>query len=280
MNWTKSNAETFVPSQAEPEEALRRTTHLAIGAHSDDLEFMCWDGILQCYRRADDWFTGVTVTSGSGSPRTGPYADFSNQDMIEFRLHEGRTAAMMGEYSALVNLMYESVEVRQTNRREVVAELERILDLTRPKVLYTHNLLDKHSTHIGIATAVVEAARGIGFKPERFLGCEVWRGLDWVPESRKVVLDVSRRPSLMKAIVGVFDSQIAGGKRYDLAAVGRKRANATFYDAYQADKVCHLEYALDMMPLLDDKELSFSDYIGSYIESFKSDCLKAVGEIG
>ena len=280
MQWRNDQAETFVPLGISDEEALKQTTHLAIGAHSDDLEFMCWHGILQCFRRPSDWFTGVTVTSGSGSPRTGSYADMSDQQMIEVRLREGRTAALVGEYSALINLMYESVEVRRTNRPAVISELEKVLEITRPRVLYTHNLLDKHTTHLGIATAVVEAARNIDYTPERFLGCEVWRGLDWVPESRKIVLDVSERPALTQSFVGVFDSQIAGGKRYDLAAGGRKRANATFFDAYQEDKVSHLEYALDMMPLLEDPGLSFADYALSYLDEFKAGCLEALKEVG
>ena len=39
------------------------------------------------------------------------------------------------------------------------------------------------------------------------------------------------------ALIGVFDSQIAGGKRHDLAVLGRRRANAT-YNASHA-RGCH-----------------------------------------
>ena len=37
----------------------------------------------------------------------------------------------------------------------------------------------------------------------------------------KVALDVQDRESLTAALLGVFDSQITGGKRYDLATAGR-----------------------------------------------------------
>ncbi|MCK5428285.1 MAG: hypothetical protein KAI94_02380, partial [Anaerolineales bacterium] len=58
-------AEIFVPDNLPPEEALARTTHMAIGAHQDDLEIMAIDGILQCFQRKDRWFTGVVATNGS-----------------------------------------------------------------------------------------------------------------------------------------------------------------------------------------------------------------------
>ena len=70
--------------------------------------------------------------------------------------------------------------------------------------------------------------------------------------------------------------QIAGGKRYDLATGGRKRANATFFDAYEADEVSHLEYALDMMPLLENPRLSYSDYVASYLTHFQGELLGAL----
>ena len=42
-------------------------------------------------------------------------------------------------------------------------------------------------------------------------------------DEEKVSLDVSAYPSLAEALVGVFDSQISGGKRYDLATRGAAR---------------------------------------------------------
>lgn len=274
--WHNPGAEVYLPSELSEKEALSRTTHLAVGAHPDDLEIMCWDGILQCFRRSDKWFTGVTVTNGSGSPRGETYAQFSDAEMVEVRLREQRAAALTGEYSAQVSLMYSSAEARESKRVELVDDLVKLLESTRPEVLYTHNLVDKHNTHLAIGTAVVEAARKASLRPRAFLGCEVWRGLDWVPDPRKVVLDVSGHPGLTHSLVGLYDSQITGGKRYDLATGGRKRANATFFDAYQSDTVTHYEYALDMMPLLDDHDLSYQQYVRSYLEHFQNDIYGAL----
>ena len=40
MKLTKPAADIFVPDAKPIDEATARTTHLAIGAHQDDLEFM------------------------------------------------------------------------------------------------------------------------------------------------------------------------------------------------------------------------------------------------
>ena len=49
-------------------------------------------------------------------------------------------------------------------------------------------------------------------------------------------MDVSGRDNLAAAMNGVFDSQIAGGKRYDLATIGRRAANATFFESHATDQ--------------------------------------------
>src|SRR5690242_14480114 len=77
MEFTRKNAEIYVPDGAAPGDALARTTHLGIGAHQDDLEIMCLEGILAGFGRQDTWFTGVVVTDGSGSARDSLYANYS-----------------------------------------------------------------------------------------------------------------------------------------------------------------------------------------------------------
>ena len=53
-------AEIFVPDGRTVPAALARITHLGIGAHQDDLEFMAFHGILACYGSMTEWFGGVT----------------------------------------------------------------------------------------------------------------------------------------------------------------------------------------------------------------------------
>ena len=63
----------------------------------------------------------------------------------------------------------------------------------------------------------------------------MWRDLDWLMDADKVVFDVSAHENLQAALLGVFDSQICGGKRYDLATMGRRRANATYFASHGVD---------------------------------------------
>ncbi len=49
--------------------------------------------------------------------------------------------------------------------------------------------------------------------PQKIYGCEVWRDLDWIVDSDKVVFDVGAHENLAVALTGVFDPQISGGKK-------------------------------------------------------------------
>ncbi|MEM0898082.1 MAG: PIG-L family deacetylase, partial [Verrucomicrobiota bacterium] len=69
----------------------------------------------------------------------------------------------------------------------------------------------------------------------------------------------------------VFDSQITGGKRYDLASVGRRQANATFHFARGNDEKKQITFALDLTPLVRDEEINVVDYVLSFIDEFRSD---------
>ena len=113
------------------------------------------------------------------------------------------------------------------------------------------------------------------------LGCEVWRNLDWLCPQDKVILDVSRHENLHAALVGVFDSQICGGKRYDLAAMGRNRSNATFSESHAVDTAQALTYALDLTPLITtETETDPGEYIQRYINRFAQEVRDRMGKLG
>tara|TARA_B100000900_G_scaffold338691_1_gene300950 strand:+ start:23 stop:889 length:867 start_codon:yes stop_codon:yes gene_type:complete len=269
-------ADIFIPDDVPVEEALARTSHLAIGAHSDDLEIMAYHGILGCYgyRKKNKWFTGITATDGRGSSRSGPYSDCTDEEMAKIRQTEQRQAAMVGKYGAMLQLGYESDLIMendgQTNLRK---DILNILEKCQPEVVYTHNPADKHDTHIAVLSASIMAMRDLPNerRPKKVLGCEVWRDLDWMPDDEKVALDVSHRENLANALVSIFDSQITGGKRYDRAAVGRRYANATFFQAGGQDRSEQLTFAMDLTPLIDDPTIEVKGYVMEYIDKFKNE---------
>jgi len=262
-------AKVFVPDGLPAEEALARTTHMAIGAHQDDLEIMAFDGILKCFQREDKWFCGVVLTDGSGSPRDGLYRDYTDDEMQVVRRKEQKKAAVIGEYGAQVLLDYPSSAVKDSGDRAPVEDLKLLLEAAKPQVVYTHNLADKHDTHVAVALRVIEAIRGLpeGERPERLYGCEVWRALDWMVDADKVVFDISAHENLQAALLGVFDSQICGGKRYDLATMGRRRANATYYASHSTDVATGMIFAMDLTPLIEG-DMSIRAYVREFTERF------------
>ncbi|AUD66064.1 PIG-L family deacetylase [Tenericutes bacterium MZ-XQ] len=273
MKLLKPTAEFFVFDGKPVEEAINRTTYMSIAAHQDDIEIMAYDGILKCFNNPEEWFFGVVVTNGSGSARDGGYKNYTDEDMINIRKLEQKKAAFIGEFGALALLDHPSKEVKDPENTEIVDEMLMLLNQAKPKVLYTHNLADKHDTHIGVTTKVIKAIRKMDKKdrPEKVYGCEVWRNLDWMVDSEKVSFDVSAHPNLAASLVEVFDSQIVGGKRYDLAALGRRLANATFSESHFVDKTNAVSLAMDLTPLIEDDSLDISAYVLDYIERFKKD---------
>jgi LmbE family N-acetylglucosaminyl deacetylase len=273
MKLSRPGAEIWVPDGRAPAEAFTRTTQMGIGAHPDDVEILAQRGILDCFDRRDRWFTAVVVTDGAGSARTGPYADYTDDQMRAVRKLEQKKAGMVGDYSAVVLLDHTSADVKTPKAPPVVADLAAILSAARPQVVYTHNLADKHDTHVGTALRVIEACRTLpqAQRPSRVLGGEVWRDLDWMCDPDKVAIDVQDRESLTAALLGVFDSQITGGKRYDLATAGRHRAHATYHQAHDLDATVALTSAMDLTPLVQSDALDPLAYARGYIERFAAE---------
>ena len=270
MQFHNSHAEVYVPDGSPADLALLRTTHLAIGAHQDDLEIMAWHGILECFGKSEQYFTGVTVTNGAGSARDGVYAHYTDEQMQAVRRVEQRKAAFVGEFSAHVFLDYTSSAVKDGKNTTVVDDLKQLIGAAKPRVIYTHNLADKHDTHVGVVLRVIRALRELPAdqRPERLYGCEVWRNLDWLNDKDKVVFDVSAHENLAASLVGIFDSQIAGGKRYDIATLGRRRANATYFESHATDVATSVIFGIDLTPLVADASLDPNKYIQGYINRF------------
>ena len=266
-------ADLFIPDGTPEADALARITHLGIGAHQDDLEFMAFHGILQCFHGDTEWFGGVTCTDGSGSARTGHYADYTDAQMIAVRKEEQRQAAIVGRFGAMVQLDYPSGIAKDAADCRLREDLRSLLAATQPRVVYTHNPADKHDTHIAVVVPVIQAIRDLPReqRPQAVHGCEVWRDLDWLGDAEKIVHDVSGNDSLAAALNGIFDSQIAGGKRYDLAVMGRRRANATFFQSHGVDRSDALAFAMDLTPLAHDDSLDIVEYVTGAIDRFRAD---------
>ena len=282
MQFHNSNTDLFVLDGAPPEAALARTTHLCIAAHQDDIEIMAYHGIAECFGHKDKWFAGVVATNGAGSPRSGIYGSYTDEEMQKVRLIEQRKAAYVGDYASQIQLGYTSSQVKNPAETALVDDLKQILRAMQPEVVYLHNPADKHDTHIGVLLRSIAALRAVRdtVRPKKVYGCEVWRNLDWMPDEAKQVLPSSAKPNIAAALVGVFDSQISGGKRYDLATAGRRLANATYFASHGTDQETALSFAMDLTPLIEDPSLSIANYVLGFIDSFRADVQRRLTPLG
>ncbi|MFH1018203.1 MAG: PIG-L family deacetylase [Pseudomonadota bacterium] len=260
----------FVPDGTPLSKALKRTTHLGVGAHPDDLEILAIHGILECYRHPGRFFTGVVLTDGAGGPRNRKYSKLTKEAYVRIRQREQKRAARLGRYGAILQLGFSSAGIKGSAHRHCLEQLKRILAETRPGVIYTHSLADDHDTHAAAALLTIQALRKLrphGW-PKRFYGCEVWRSLDWLPRKQKAALDAGARPALSARLLGIFRSQIAGGKRYDLATLGRRMANATFAESHDIDRTAQVTFAMDLRPLLRNPGLDPARFVRDLAEEF------------
>ena len=98
-------------------------------------------------------------------------------------------------------------------------------------------------------------------------------------DADKVAMDASPLPELAEKLVAVFESQIAGGKRYDLAAMGRRVANATFFASHATDTTNAISFAMDLTPLVQDDALSVADFTLRHIENLRADVAGRLGKM-
>ncbi len=273
MNLRHAKHDVFLPELQDETKALSRVTHLGIVSHQDDLEIAAYHGIIECFHSGDQWFGGVVVTDGSGSPRKGPYADYTDEEMQQVRLIEQRKAAYVGEYSIMIQLGYPSDKLKDELKSDVCADLRQILIDSQPDVVYLHNPCDRHDTHVATFLRCLEALRSLPKeqRPAKIYGCEVWRKLDWLLTEDKVMLKVDKHQHMLRPLLGVFDSQISGGKRYDLAEEGLRHANATYFDSHTTDGSSLLNFAMDLTPLVHDDAMSVEEFTLGYVTRLADD---------
>jgi LmbE family N-acetylglucosaminyl deacetylase len=285
MKFSRADADVLVPAaDVTPDQALARTTHLCVIAHQDDIEINAYPAVAACYGRKDRFFTGVVMTNGAGSARTGRFASVTDADMQRIRREEQRRAAELGRYNLQLQLGHPSADVKRAGHAGVRADLAAIFGgcTSALEEVYLHQPADKHDTHVACFLRCLEALRALprDRRPRRVLGVEGWRDLDWLADDAKVALDASAHPELAEKLVAVFESQIAGGKRYDRAALGRRAANATFHTSHATDRATAISWAIDLTPLVQDEMLSPLDFAQKHVDRFRSDVAERLRQMG
>ena len=150
-----NKGQIYLPKNRNP----NKVKYLCICAHQDDCEIMAVDGILKGYYSKKYSFALVVSSDGAGSARSGAYKDYTDEMMKKVRIEEQKEASEIGRYNSLYLLNYTSKEIKDNNNSEIVDEYIKIIEELRPEVIYTHSVLDKHPTHLGVAKKVIEAVR-------------------------------------------------------------------------------------------------------------------------
>lgn len=270
---SESRFSFFVPDAVPRDVALARTTHLAIGAHPDDLELIGIQGIFACHENERQWFSGIVVTDGGGSARNGKFARLSNDEMVSVRHQEQIEAAQLGQFSVVVQLGLQSANLINGFDEALIDQIATLLLEARPDIVYLHNPGDRHATHVAVCVHAIEALRRLDTSclPKSVYGIEVWRSLDWVSDAMRISLDVSGSAQLQQRLLAAHRSQVEGGKRYDLAVQGRYVANATFNVEREVDSYLESQTALDLLPLIRDPGLSVQVYTEALVKGLSAE---------
>lgn len=122
------------------------------------------------------------------APRSGIYGNYTDEDMIQVRNKEQKETPMSvnsppSSFSTSPAAAWKDAGADQGPINDLAA----IIEATKPEVIYTHNLADKHDTHIGVTMKVIAALRRVSEAalPKKVYGCEVWRDLDWMVDTDK-----------------------------------------------------------------------------------------------
>lgn len=232
--------EIFVPRSAQGS----KVRVIGVAAHKDDLELFAAHGILRSYGQGG--FAGVVLTDGGACPRGRGYEGVSDEDMAQLRTAEQKRAAETGRYEILYLMEKTSDEVKR-NLRDTAEELAALFRRhPATDALYLHSPFDRHATHVAAFKCAVAALNMLKDeeKPRKVYACEVWRSLDWLAEEDRTALDVSGGERLTAEQLSAYASQNAA-KRYDIAALARRAANATFAHGHSADTSSSVIFAAD-----------------------------------
>ena len=146
--------------QGLKEDAFNKTTHLAIGAHQDDIEIMAISGILQCFNNPNDWFSGVTLSVGVGKNRKDIYQALSDDELKYIRLEEQKKAAIVGNYAVSASLKYQTQEIRKMDSN-IIKDVKSIILMMKPRIIFIHNPFDNYNTHVAACLIVLKALQEI-----------------------------------------------------------------------------------------------------------------------
>lgn len=240
---------------------------VCICAHPDDCEIMAIDGIQRGYRASKYTFACVVTTDGADAERAGRYTKMEDQRMAHIMMNEQKKAANIGRYHAVYFMNYSNEEARNQENEDIVNEYVEIIKELKPRVVYTHSILDRHPTHVAVAIKVINAIRSMkkGDQPKVLYGCESERNLDWLDPSKVVTFNVSKNMRLQRQLIACHKSSNAS-RDYINACIGRRLVNAVFNRDEKKKTAKLTTKAINMTTLLRRKDFPIKRYAMSFVD--------------
>ena len=268
MRLLSPHADLYVPSGEALDQACARTQVLGVAAHPDDLELMALPAILAGHADPAQGFAGLVVCNGA-------MAGVGPDEGVALRRMEQRAAAQVGHYSVMLQLGHASQAVQTGQAQGLAEDLVEAMKALRPETLYSHNPADRHPSHLAVLLSLRQALKQLdpAERPKRWLGSEVWGGLDWQALGDRLALPLEGDRELAERLLEAHASQLSRGKAYGPASAGRRRANATFIASHSPDAAEEVVLAMDLSPLLADDQLSLQDFLSQRVERFRAEAV-------
>lgn len=241
--------------------------YLCICADAGDTEIMAIDGIQRGYRAKKYTFATVITSDGLSLERAGKLAKATDRKVNTTKNREQKAAAEIGRYNSVYFLSHKTDEILDQENEDIVNEYLEIIKELKPRIIYTHSILDRDPTHVSVAVKVINALRKLrkGQMPAVLYGCEMWRDLDWVDPSKVISFDVSHNIRLQKQLINVHQSQNAS-RDFINATIGRRYVNATYSRSEKKKDAKLTARAINMTTLLRRKEYPIKRFAMSFVD--------------
>lgn len=241
--------------------------YVCICANPSDCEIMAIDGIQRGYRAKKYTFAAVITTDGADCEGFGKQKKYSPKKIALMRAAEQKKAANIGRYNSVYFMNYKAEDARNQDDEDIVNEYVEIIKELKPRIIYTHSILDRDPTHVAVAVKVINALRQLkkAQMPAQLYGCEEWRDLDWVSPEKVTTFDVSHNIRLQRQLISVHKSQNLN-RDYISAAMGRRYVNATFAKSEKKKDAKLTSRAINMTTLLRRKEYPVKRFAMSFID--------------
>jgi len=229
-----------------------KVKYLCICAYPNDCEIMSIEGIQRGYRAKKYSFACVSTSCFAKDGKTN-IADFQKK------------ASEIGRYNALYVLKHKFEDIKDSENEEIIKEYVELINEIKPRIIYTHSLLDNDPIHVAVAIKVINALRTMrrSQHPKVIYGCEVNRDLDWVKEEKLVYFDNSKNVKLQKQLIAVYKTKKDDSHLVE-SAIGKRFSNAGFFTNKKEYKLS--TRAINMTTLLRRKDYPIKKFAMSFVD--------------